>query len=258
MERSAKLLSEELNRFEQLQREQATALTEVEARLRSTRIISELAAVPLTDARIRGIGQRRLAAMVRAGIASAADIARPPLMKLEGVGERAIVALVLWRDTLAVETGRRVTLTADEIAAASARTEQAYRPKVIAAQQTLHRIASGLERALDDLAAKARERDTDLEHAKAKFDQAAYDLTFLGLSARVSAINDQATFEATLAAERVQQTTAKVRPTKRASAGCPICGSPMIKRWTRTGSPFLGCMKHPSCNGSRPLRKGKP
>lgn len=33
---------------------------------------------------------------------------------------------------------------------------------------------------------------------------------------------------------------------------CPTCGGGMVKRHDRNGRPFLGCLKYPTCTGSRP------
>lgn len=265
--RSAAVLADELRGFEQLQHRQAAALAEVEPRLRSDQIIRELAAIPVSSAKVPGIGKRRLATMSAAGISSAADISRPALMKLKGVGDRAIIALILWRDALAVDTGRRVTLAAEQIAAASAVVRGKYRPKIIAAEHNLHRLVSVLERALDDVVARSRLPDPELESAEAAFDQAQFDQRFLDLTASAPVISDQAAFLAALNAPRITTThkpksrataRTKTKANANTSAGCPLCGSHMLKRWTRSGSLFFGCVNHPSCQGSRHARKAKP
>ncbi|MEO9132311.1 MAG: hypothetical protein ABI240_14020 [Sphingomonas sp.] len=257
---AAQLLSVELSRYKQLERRRAAELAEVAPRLRAAQVRHKLASIPLASARIAGIGARRLAALSVAGIITAADVSRQSLEALRGLGERAIVAMILWRDALAVHTGRQAIIPAADVAAASSIIDQKYQLKLRICEKTLDRMVRELEHTLDDVASKAWQRDADLDAARFAFDQAAMDLRFLGLSKPSPPAAGHAVH--IMAALSKTRAHANTRAKAKAGKNCPKCGGAMIKRWPRVGTratqPFLGCVKYPACSGSRRTRKAKP
>ena len=227
------------------------ALLDVTSALHGRLVEEELRRLPLTAAAVPGLGERGVARLASAGIGCAADLDRAALEAVRGMGERGIVALLLWRDDAVVRIGRSVT--PDPSAIAGAFDERRIRSFEDEArrEERLVRLAAELDAALDELAVRAGSEDRRLEAVVDAYRRSLSDLRHLGLSEH-DAPADQAS---------VAQTSAS-KPRRSGTAACPVCGGAMSKRWARGGpnpnSFFLGCSNYPACSGSRSLRPRRP
>lgn len=227
------------------------ALSRIEQKLRAQKVENVLRQIPLTAAGIPGFGERGAARLSAAGIRNAADLTRTALAAVHGMGEKGIVALLLWRDISAVGIEQKTTLDPAEISAACEELQNCARQDEANREQKLMRLADKLHAALDELAVRAKSPDERLLAAVGAYQQALADLTYLGLPE-----------DGHSTAPKPIAQTSHPKTLKGGGTACPLCGGPMVKRWARTGlSPsrfFLGCSAYPSCRGSRPLRSRRP
>jgi len=221
--------------------------------LRARQIMDELRRLPLTAAVMPGLGERTVARLAGAGIKYAADISRDALKTVHGIGEKGIVALLLWRDVVTVEAERKTKADPQKIAVAFEDARARQLDEDTRRKRKLTRLAIELDTALDELAARARLPDRRLDAAIVAYQQALADLRHLGLPEHG---------EGARPAPVQLKSITKPGPPRRGGAGCPVCGSAMVKRWARSGSApgssFLGCSAYPACTGSRSLRSRKP
>ena len=255
---AAELLAEELRRHDRIALRQAGELSEIEPRLTAERVGIELEATRLARASINGVGPQRIDILSACGMVTAADLSRGSLEALDGVGERTIVALLLWRDALAVSVGRRVMVSPDEVAAIGAEARRRHRAEIAASERILDAMARELERAIADLTVMAGRRDAELEEAGLAFGRTAAELRRLGPISPPSGAAPVDVVSALKVATAALSSSAK----RKRRGGCPRCGAAMVKRWAGSGAasnrPFMGCTSFPGCTGTRPLRRRKP
>lgn len=204
-------------------------------------------------ATVPGIGAALRAHMAANGIASAADMSRPALTAIGGIGEARIVSLLFWREEIAVRAERAARSTDREKVFANAEVSVAQH------ERQLENRVQDLLTELETKVARVRKAvwlmDRDVEAALAARDQAATDLAYLGITDRARSNM--------FIAPRPAPTPTKVKKRKvgkkRATKTCPLCGSPMVRRWGRTGNGkpalFLGCRAYPKCNGASTVRR---
>ncbi|QDZ06930.1 hypothetical protein FPZ24_05070 [Sphingomonas panacisoli] len=223
------------------------------ARITAKMATGIMARETINQAKVPGIGSALRTHLATHGIVSAADISRPALTAIGGVGEARIVSLLFWREEIAVWA---------EHAARSADRDKVFANAEAAVRQHERQLELRAQSLLPDLETKvARVRkavwllDRDVEAALAARDQATADLAHLGIAGRAR----PNIFLGTLPAP----TPAKVKKgkagKKRAARTCPRCGSSMVKRWGPAVNgkpvPLLGCSAYPKCHGTSTIRK---
>ncbi|MBP2513767.1 topoisomerase DNA-binding C4 zinc finger domain-containing protein [Sphingomonas sp. PvP018] len=227
------------------------AIARVSGRLRDRLVADELSRLPLSAARVPGLGDRGVARLAAAGITRAADLSRAALEAVHGVGERGIVSLLLWHACTAVEIGTMVRLDPAAVAAAVEDIRRRSLEKEADRERRLVRLASELDVALDDLASRASLPDRRLEEAMREYQQTRADLHHLGLRKDGTAVP-----LASNASKPAQKRHGAAR------AACPVCGGPMVRRWPKSGASsngsFLGCLSYPACTGARQLKPRTP
>ena len=251
--RSASDLAEAADHYDAATLDGEAALAGVASSLRAGRVEEELSRLPIAPSCIPGLGERGSARLVAAGLRHAGHLSRATLEAVSGVGEKSIVALLLWRDVAAVAAGRRATLEPLALAAESEDLRIRLDSEMELRRRGLDRLASETDAALDALLTRAGLPDSRLEAAVAAHRQATADLRLLGLSEHDIVVGTPPVATGSNSAPR---------PRLRPGMGCPVCGGPMVKRWARTGSSpgslFLGCSAYPACTGSRPLGSRRP
>lgn len=241
----AAALAHDLVMFSRLAEWKEAALAEGRACESRKAVQAELARHPLARAILPGLGPARRARLSAKGITSAADVSTASLAHSSALGERATMALLLWRDGLAARADRELA-TVDGVRPIAADTEGLYRARIADAERALRRDASNLERLLDEVASAAKRGDSSVDAARVALAQASIDLRYLGLP--LPALS----------------TGTRARPAKKGSkkgttTGCPKCGGTMIRRpMPPSGRTMLGCTSYPACRGTRPLPKNKP
>lgn len=213
----------------------------------------------LAIASIPGIGDRVRAHLINHGIITAANVTRAHLDALPGLGDARIFALLLWRETLALEAERAVLKSGRADTDMEARAHVARDKRVHQAETDLRARAEDLRQRVAKVLQRASLVDRNLHDAMCARDQAATDLAYLGIAAAVPAA--LAAKISPAPAARKAKAKPKTSGTKGKANPCPLCGAPMIKRW---GSPapggssmFRGCSTYPKCRGTRRIRKKK-
>jgi len=205
------------------------------------------------QAKVPGIGSALRTHLATHGIASAADVSRPALTAIGGIGEARIVSLLFWREEIAVRAEHAArSVDRDKVLAST---------KAVVAQheRQLERCVQTMLTELETKVARVRKAvwllDRDVEAALAARDQAAVDLAHLGIAGR--AVRN--IFIRAASAPSPAKVKKGIAGKKRAARTCPRCGSSMVKRWGSAfngkPAPFLGCSAYPRCHGTSSIRK---
>lgn len=251
--RSAADLADVLARHAGATPDRDAMLNRVTEELRTARIAEELRRLSLTaaTAEIPGLGRRGVARLASADITCASDLSRPALEAVQGIGERGIVALLLWRDAATAAIDRSLEIEPSAITTAFEELNAVSLAEQERRKHRLNRLADELTAILDAMSVRSALPDGRLSAAIDAYQQAVADLRHLGLA------EDQMRIQPTPAAKTFAP---KVR--RPGGSACPACGGSMVKRWARGGvSParyFLGCANYPLCTGSRPMKSRKP
>lgn len=228
------------------------------ARLKQTREARQRSAYldrfPIRRARITGIGPAKTATLASYGIETAADITAQAVFSVPGFGEAMTAKLVAWRQ--AHDAKFRYDPAPN---AADAQAEFAARSAHAAKRADLQKkILSGisaLQTGAPRIAARAKVLDQALVHALREMASAARELELLGLPVPAVPPIDLRTRPAPVAAPSPPQPKPRAAPAQSGTAGCPRCGSRMIRRTARrginAGGQFWGCSRYPACTGTR-------
>lgn len=239
-------LRRSVDRFERIEADRPKAITHVAAQIATKMAVDLLAQESIETARIPGLGTALKNHLAAHGIVSAADISRPALAAIGGIGEARIVSLLFWAEALTIHAEERAsTVNRDKVldsaTAALARYQQALRHQI-------HALCAEI----DTRVARVRKAvwlvDRDLESALAARDQARVDLDHLGLTGL-----DLSSHFAIAAAKRPAPKPKKASK-KRAKMACPKCRSAMTLRWgppvSGRRSLFYGCTAYPRCTAT--------
>ena len=250
-------LTDQLRRYvdqiDRIRTARSSVVARTAARITTKMATDIMARETIHQAKVAGIGSALRTHLAAHGIASAAEISRPALAAIGGIGEARIVSLLFWREEIAVRA---------EHAAHSAGREKVFASAEAAVAQHERQLEFQTQALLTDLEAKvARVRkavwlvDRDVETALAARDQTTADMTHLGLTSRARSSIFIGTAPAPAPAKVKKGKTGK----KRVAKGCPRCGSSMVKRWGVAANgkpvPFLGCSAYPKCFGTRAVRR---
>lgn len=100
-----------VEQIERMHASRASMLALATARIEAAAIAEVIAGERIDTARIAGIGASLRAHLICNGIATAADVTRPALTAIGGIGEARIVALLFWREAVAVMAEAKVRAT---------------------------------------------------------------------------------------------------------------------------------------------------
>lgn len=256
-------LQDRLSRLDRLRSHETQFLERAKAHHIALKALHIMQNMRIDSAQIGGIGSAVRAQLASHGIVTAADINRPALAATAGLGEARTIALLLWRDMVAVEATHRVMRSGVSLETAID-AEKKRLDEQIAGEEAAIRLSLGDLRALvAQIRKKAAQPEPKIHAALCARDQAQADLDHLGVEPNLSALQIPAMPLAPAPKNPKQAPKAKVKKkasaSKRQAKTCPRCASPMVKRWGSAthGSPtlFLGCSSYPRCNGSRPIRQ---
>ena len=217
----------------------------------------------IATAQVAGIGSGLRMLLAKHGIRTAAEIARGSLAAVPGLGETRIVALLLWRNGVAVEAEQAIAQASasSRMAAAAARVDA----QVAQLEASIRDRIANLENRVAKVQKRASQFDPAVQATLAEYDQAAADLACLGIDCNASiAVPTSGMSPAPPPPPRLKskpkgKRKAGAGSTKPAAKTCPSCAAPMVERWAQSGKPgrslVLGCSTYPRCNGTRPLRK---
>lgn len=200
----------------------------------------------LDTARIAGIGTALRRDLARHGISTALDVSRSALRAIGGIGETRIVALLFWREVIAIRAEHETKLARHGHIAALADAAVEHRLRQL--EHRVQKLTGDIESGVARVRRSVWLVDRKVEDALLERDQAAADVAYLGLTK--------------IAQQNVMP--ANITPTAPKKKGglaknCPRCGAPMVKRWGQSASGkavlFMGCTKYPKCNGTQPVRR---
>lgn len=256
---AADLLQQDLLDLRRVTASLPIRLAQAEARCLAEATRQIMATCTIRDARLPGIGTGLIGQLAAKGICSADDVGRTSLKAVPGLGETRIVALVLWRDALAVQIERSAQHQGSAVTTALTHEKARLDQNLLAAE-------ASIRRKIDDLATQtvavqnaAAMVDRAVMAAIWERDQAAADLAWLGIEfndAVAALASSTASPSRSHAAIMTNVRSGKKNSSSKTKAGkmCPKCGAPMVKRWTavaKSGGKVLGCTRYPRCNGSR-------
>ncbi len=217
----------------------------------------------LRGSRVAGVGDALIATLARHGITSAVHLTRDRLGAITGVGEKRIVALLFWRDGLAVKAERKVRRSAQRLEAAKITARDKVDGQRAMLERSVRRGIDNLRSAVEGLQAQASQTDEALAGALRNRDQAISGLALLaGTSSQVlspGTRSNQISAKAATKGRKAKKNAGKMKHGKT----CPCCGSSMVKRWgqaTTGPSTYYGCTAYPKCSGVRavPIKVGRP
>jgi DNA-binding helix-hairpin-helix protein with protein kinase domain len=217
----------------------------------------------LARARIKGIGQAKLAVLSSYGVDTAADISANRLQTVPGFGEALSSRLVEWRDRHVARFVYSAS-TNDSDRQEMARIASLVEAKLAPLRKALSAGVADLEQKVQRLHDLRQREDAVLVRIHQRVEQARIDLEFLGQP--IPAVEPPArTNLATPVSPRAGQrptVPASSQPTRQmplpgGAPTCPRCSSSMRQRLARrgrnAGNYFWGCSRYPSCKGTRPI-----
>jgi DNA-binding helix-hairpin-helix protein with protein kinase domain len=245
-------------------KEEERRLTEnYKSRRHELQLNSYLEGFDLARARIKGIGQAKLAILSSYGVDTAADISANRLQAVPGFGEALSSRLVEWRDLHAARFVYSAS-TNDADRQEMARIASLVEAKLAPLRTALSAGAQDLEQKVRRVHDLRQREDAVLVRVHARVEQARVDLQFLGQSIPSVEPPGLSSSVTSVSRRAAQRPTAPLssRPTRAApSLGgaptCPRCSSSMRQRLARrgrnAGNYFWGCSRYPSCKGTRPI-----
>jgi DNA-binding helix-hairpin-helix protein with protein kinase domain len=202
---------------------------------------------------IKGVGPAKQATLTSYGIATAADVTLKKLLAVPGFGEVNSRGLIEWRNKLEkkfVYRSQENDIDRREMARIKALVEAKavpLRKKLIAGPGNLEALAKRIQ-------ASNKSIDPAVHLAHDLVEQAKCDLKLLGIAIPTRPLSSS--FPATA----TRSPTVVSYPSVSNSSGsptCPRCGNQMTKRLARrgrnAGSYFWGCVRYPSCRGTRSI-----
>ncbi|EZP73059.1 helix-hairpin-helix DNA-binding domain containing protein kinase [Sphingomonas paucimobilis] len=229
---------------------------------RAERVEGMLRQVGIGRDLVTGIGESLRRLLLGHGIRSAADVTRPALAAVPGLGDSRTFSLLLWRAGLEAQAQRAATPSAREEAQAAAANRRRLDAEIRRREEDLLTQARKLEARARDIRARSAMLDADVDKALRERDQAIADLDDVGIDQQTAAASfAQKAFEAALkqagnTAQAPSKPKKNKKKAKRTNKSCPRCGAAMVKRWGQaSGTSFFGCSGYPLCGGTRPGRK---
>lgn len=222
-----------------------------------------LAGQLLTGIRVPGVGNALVGKLARYGIINAADLRRDRLVAITGLGEKRIVALLFWREALAVAAEKRIKRSAGRLEAMRGDAAVRLDHQRAIFERSIRSGLADLGNAVDLVHKRASRTDAELAAALRARDQATSDIALLGGTFAALRPTAGAPNKITPQAVPKKRKTGKSAGKAKANKACPSCGATMVKRWggLATGkSSHYGCSAYPRCNGVRaiPPKGGRP
>ncbi|WP_206365643.1 helix-hairpin-helix domain-containing protein [Sphingomonas sp. AAP5] len=250
-------------KLERFENRRAFLLSIAVAQSVQLRVTGVLAGHPLTGSRVPGVGAALIVTLARHDVVNVADLARDRLAAITGVGEKRILALLLWRDGLSVAAEKEIRRSArrlEEIRIEAAAKVVNHR---VALERSVRIGLAELKNTIDLVYERASRTDTALAAALRARDQAKADVALIGSAPTALSPANR------MIQQPASATITKSRKSKKGGGSakpgkiCPCCGGPMVKRWggANGGKAFhYGCSAYPSCKGVRaaPGRGGRP
>ena len=226
--------------------EEAEQVEAYRAQRRVRQLHAHLDNFSIRQARIKGIGPAKLAALSSFGLDTAADVEETKVLSVPGFGPVTSKPLLDWRATLERHFVYREQQTDTDLRELG-RIRAAIEARAASLRKTLIAGQANLEK----LAARARHvlatEDAGVARARLGRDQATSDLRFLGLAVPQ--------LPASPSVPPPPWGPAPRTPATAGAPSCPRCGSTMIKRTARrglnAGGQFWGCRRYPRCKGTR-------
>lgn len=214
-----------------------------------------LRAAKIRDAVIAGVGPALRSRLSQHSIETAADISRDALTKVSLLGTDRAFALLLWQEGLAVAAERSLRGNEQFMLHAAEQSTSQFRDNLGKLTEAIKGEITDLQRRQLALQKQTACIDPPLVAALAEREQARVDLEHLGIyppaAVRAMVMNTV----------HPPPTSVPPTPVKRAAKSCPLCGSPMVKRWAPssrsarvTTTMFFGCSRYPTCRGTLPAR----
>lgn len=233
------------------------------SRRRELQLSNYLEGFDLARARIKGIGQAKLAVLSSYGIDTAADVSTTRLQTVPGFGEALIGRLVEWRDRHAARFVYNAS-TNDADRQEMARIASLVETKLAPLRTALSAGAQDLEQKVRRIQDFGQREDPVLVRVHQRVEQSRVDLEFLGQP--IPSVQPPAPPRSgTSASSRPWQTrstpapsqSSRMPPAPGGAPTCPRCNSGMRQRLARrgrnAGNYFWGCSRYPSCKGTRPI-----
>lgn len=232
--------------YKNLGAEEKKSLEEYKRRRRELQLATYLDSFTIRQAKIRGIGPAKEAALASFGIDTAADVSLEKLLQVPGFGPVNSQGIVKWRDKLAAR------FIYNESPNAADRNElQRIRSGVESRATALRRQLSTGAKSLQAICQRAQQLasldDPALVRIKQELEASQCDLEFLGIQ-----LPPVPAYQARTASPIAH--VAQSLPASR-SPNCPRCSSSMVRRvarrGSRAGSAFWGCSRYPVCKGTQ-------
>lgn len=241
-------LEEATKDYRALQKAKTSALQKLQADRRDRQLQTFLDRYLIRSASIPGIGPVKTVMLASYGIETAADISYHAVTNVPGFGDVTAAKLVAWRQTFEKKFVYSPTPAPEDAhARAKVEAEVASKARTLAKQlmDGKHELAQLAKTTQDRLKISVPEL---IAHYGERL-QAEVDLEFLGISKPPK--------KATITISCSPNTTSP--PTTLAASNnptCPQCGSSMVRRVAgrgyNRGKSFWGCLRFPSCKGTRP------
>jgi len=236
--------------YRQLPKEETRLLDAYRGARRERQLQDFLDSFLISNARIKGIGPAKLAALSSFGIESAAHISAAALERVGGFGPVNTGTLLAWR---AKVQGRFVyrEQTTDADRQELARVNALINAKGAELRKLLIPGAENLSRLVSRARSALSITDPLLVQLHQELEQAKCDLIYLtgslpGNSRQIPGnLGTPSSTAATAPALSIQTTVVR----------CPRCSSPMVRRLAQrgvhAGRSFWGCSRFPQCKGTR-------
>ena len=251
----AKLTDEIRSHVEQIDRMQtsrASIVAQATARIDAAKVTEIMSRERIDTARIAGIAAALRAHLTRNGIVTAADVSRPALAAIGGIGEARVVALLFWREAVAVKAEAQIRSASPTSPTIPA--EAAVDRHIQQKEHCVQALIADLDTRVSRVRRAVWLIDRTVEEALIARDQAAVDLSYLGLAEFARRNASPIKVPSPPLAKLKRKSGAKS-----SARSCPRCGASMVKRWGQAVSGnaavFLGCSAYPKCNGIGTIRK---
>ncbi|GAA0667205.1 DNA-binding helix-hairpin-helix protein with protein kinase domain [Sphingomonas insulae] len=239
--------------YDGLPGEEKRRLGELTTKRRENQLRRHMESFPLRRAKIRGIGAGKLATLASYGIDTAAQVRRDRVLAIPGFGPVNSQELIAWRASVESRFVYNPSPTQQD-----RQDEDRVRREIANEAGRLRGELSSGAADLRATAAAVEQRmtvsDPVVNRAYHDLEQARIDLEALGTAAPTIAPSPAPT---TLSGGVGGAAWKPTRPPKPVAGtpACPSCGGPMIRRaahrGARTGRPFMGCARYPTCRGTR-------
>jgi hypothetical protein len=221
---------------------------------REKKLVAFLDSFEIRNAKLKGIGPAKQAALASYGIETAADVTLQKVLTVPGFGEATSGVLIEWRGKHESRFVYNAALNdvdrneINKIVAATNATATKLRATIFTGKADLLRLAAGISTARS-------KSDQTLNRIHQEREQAKCDMVFLGVPLPTISVT-AAPSSPTPFTQSVSSAsaTSSVNHYGRAPS-CPRCGSSMARRVAgrgqNVGGSFWGCSRYPHCKGTR-------